>query len=284
MIKAVIYDLDNTLADTDEISYNAFKLAVRILHDAEVSESIISKIEKMYVNGISFEETLESFREKVPKNAYEVAKKTYLTNQNVSKVNPVDDDFFECLLDFGAGPQASSIGCAQAYLVTKGDFYTQRKKVHNSSFHTFFSPRYVYYVGKNETKEGAFKKIMKKRKCFPSEVLVVGDNIKREIRIGNELGMKTARFLHGRHSNEKYKNKLEKPNIEVNSIREIWEYVRDENSPDWKFMEENKSVLWDTYNSLFGYDEMKNWKSSDIKEINDGFGGLPVDALPSDFQ
>jgi putative hydrolase of the HAD superfamily len=286
MIKAIVFDLDNTLLNTDEISYRAYKSTIKILHETGISEDKLSRLNCEYRSGVSFTTALELVKDYIPHDTFKIAITTYLTKQNVSKIKPTDDNYFEILLSFMGGPQASPVGCAQPYLVTKGDFYTQRKKIHYDCIHTVFSPRSVYYIGKNESKEGAFREIMKKRKCLPSEVLVVGDNPEDEIKIGNMLGMRTMRYHFGRHSKTEPTDKLEIAERDVKSLEEVLEFVRNENMSEWKSLEACGFMPNGTLEfreDLFGYGECKNRKVSDIIKISDGFDGLPVDALPSDY-
>ncbi len=237
MIKAVIFDLDNTLLDTDKISDQAYQSSIEILNEAGIDKKILSKIEKAYRSGNSFTRVIESFNKHIRCDVSERAVRNYLANQNLSKIKPIDGNFVEYLLSFGAGPQSSPIGCAEPYLVTKGYSHKQREKVYRTFMIPIFGPKKIFYVGQNGTKEKAFEKILKKKKCLPSEILVVGDNIKEEIFAGNKLGMRTMRYCYGRHSKEESQNSLETAEKDAESLQEVFEFVRDENSPEWESLQ-----------------------------------------------
>jgi len=65
------------------------------------------------------------------------------------------------------------------------------------------------------------QKIFKKITGNEKEIIVVGDSIKDEIRIGNQLGFLTVRLKKGKFSLEIPRNKNEIPNFEISSINQL---------------------------------------------------------------
>ncbi len=58
-------------------------------------------------------------------------------------------------------------------------------------------------------------------RLFPEEILVVGDRIKREITIGNRLGMKTAWFKNGKFKDELPESKDEEPTYTLTKLEDV---------------------------------------------------------------
>ena len=71
----------------------------------------------------------------------------------------------------------------------------------------------IYFADRNNvlTKEAAFRKIQKRTKLKPAEILIVGDRPAREIRAGKELGMHTVRLHHGEFKSQEPVGPEEEP-------------------------------------------------------------------------
>ena len=85
------------------------------------------------------------------------------------------------------------------FIVSFGEPRIQRAKVKSLGLDREPSVEKIYYADRGNvlTKEAAFRKIQKKTRLKPEEILVVGDRPAREIRAGRELGMHTVRLRHG---------------------------------------------------------------------------------------
>lgn len=64
----------------------------------------------------------------------------------------------------------------------------------------------------------------------PKDVLVVGDRIKSEIRIGNELGADTVWFKHGKYSGVKPENYAEKPTHTIIRLQQLFDILTSDES------------------------------------------------------
>jgi len=71
------------------------------------------------------------------------------------------------------------------------------------------------------TKEAAFRKIQKKTRLKPEEILVVGDRPAREIRAGRELGMHTVRLRHGEFKAQMPTKPEEEPDYVIKNISQV---------------------------------------------------------------
>ena len=67
----------------------------------------------------------------------------------------------------------------------------------------------------------AFNNAAKALMLSPGEILVVGDRIREEITIGNELGMETTWLNHGRWTHETPFAPIEKPKHTIKKLSEI---------------------------------------------------------------
>ncbi|MCK5108028.1 MAG: uridine diphosphate-N-acetylglucosamine-binding protein YvcK, partial [Nanoarchaeota archaeon] len=84
-------------------------------------------------------------------------------------------------------------------------------------------------ISENLSKEDRFLGAMRSFNFKTDEILVVGDRIFSEIRVGNMLGMTTIRLIYGGYSTLKPKNGLETPDYEINKIPEILDLLEDIN-------------------------------------------------------
>jgi FMN phosphatase YigB (HAD superfamily) len=91
------------------------------------------------------------------------------------------------------------------FIVSFGEPKIQRAKVKALGLDREPSVEKIYYADRGNvlTKEAAFRKIQKRTGLAPEEILVIGDRPAREIRAGRELGMHTARLLHGEFKSQR---------------------------------------------------------------------------------
>ena len=110
----------------------------------------------------------------------------------------------------------------QSFLVTKGDFKFQNKKIDNLQIRSFFSK--IFVCQNDEDKKRCFQEIMLSNKN--EKVLIIGDRINSEIRWGNELGLTTIRFMRGKYKDLKPTNNYEKSNHEIYSFSELLDLLK----------------------------------------------------------
>jgi FMN phosphatase YigB (HAD superfamily) len=109
------------------------------------------------------------------------------------------------------------------FVVSFGEPRIQHAKVKALGLHREPSVEKVYFADRNNmlTKEAAFRKIQRRTKLTPGEILIVGDRAAREIRAGKELGMHTVRLLHGEFKSQKPIGPEEEPDYVIGKISEV---------------------------------------------------------------
>jgi FMN phosphatase YigB (HAD superfamily) len=109
------------------------------------------------------------------------------------------------------------------FIVSFGEPKIQHAKVKALGLDREPSVEKIYFADRNNvlTKEAAFRKIQKRTKLTPPEILIVGDRPAREIRAGKELGMHTARLLHGEFKLQDPVGPEEEPDHVIGKIAEV---------------------------------------------------------------
>ncbi|HEY2117466.1 MAG TPA: HAD family hydrolase [Candidatus Angelobacter sp.] len=109
------------------------------------------------------------------------------------------------------------------FIVSFGEPKTQRAKAKALGLDREPSIEKTYFADRNNvlTKEAAFRKIQKRTRLTPAEILVVGDRPAREIRAGKELGMHTARLRHGEFKSQMPMGSEEEPDYVIADISEV---------------------------------------------------------------
>jgi len=109
------------------------------------------------------------------------------------------------------------------FIVSFGEPKIQHAKVKALGLDREPSVEKIYYADRGNvlTKETAFRKIQKRTRLAPSEILIVGDRPAREIRAGRELGMHTVRLHHGEFKSQKPIGAEEKPDHVIENISEV---------------------------------------------------------------
>jgi FMN phosphatase YigB (HAD superfamily) len=109
------------------------------------------------------------------------------------------------------------------FIVSFGEPRIQHAKVKALGLDGEASIEKIYFADRNNvlTKEAAFRKIQKRTRLTSREILIVGDRPAREIRAGKELGMHTARLLHGEFKFQKPVGPEEQPDHVIGKISEV---------------------------------------------------------------
>jgi FMN phosphatase YigB (HAD superfamily) len=109
------------------------------------------------------------------------------------------------------------------FIVSFGEPKIQHAKVKALGLDCEPSVERIYYADRSNvlTKEAAFRKIQKRTRLTPSEILIVGDRPAREIRAGNELGMHTVRLRHGEFKSQMPVGPEEEPDYVIGNISEV---------------------------------------------------------------
>jgi FMN phosphatase YigB (HAD superfamily) len=221
-IRCVIFDLDDTL-------YDCLGQRVRVAHrhaaQAMADAGLNAGVEAVY------RVRMRAFRQD-PMLRYidgEVARHFGVENSEVLST-VAREAYFNCpvgklKLFPGSLPLLRFLAKrgVRNFIVSFGEPKIQRAKVKSLGLESEASVERIYYADRGNalTKEAAFRKIQKKTKLDPSQILVVGDRPMREIRAGRELGMHTVRLRHGEFKNQLPAGPEEKPDFVIKKISEV---------------------------------------------------------------
>ena len=109
------------------------------------------------------------------------------------------------------------------FVVTFGNPRTQRAKVRALRLDREPSLERIFYAdtGNIVTKEAVFRRILRRTRAAPENVLVVGDRPSGEIRAGNELGMRTVRIWRGEFASLEPLGPEEQAHFQVRNISQV---------------------------------------------------------------
>lgn len=83
-------------------------------------------------------------------------------------------------------------------VLTRGDFVYQRSKIHQLGLTEVIED--IYVASSVEEKKVLFKKIREEYSLSPKEVVMIGDRVDSEVKIGIEEGAQTIWFKHGKYT------------------------------------------------------------------------------------
>lgn len=226
MIKAVIFDLDNTLFDFMKMKRYAVESAVDAMTDAGLTipkEEMIKKIYDVYEKeGIEdqkiFDKTLETVMGQID---YKIlAAGIYGYRQSKAgglKLYPHVRLTLSELLKMGLKMVIlSDAPRMQAWL-----------RIYALQLADYFEDVIAYEdTGERKPSPKPFKKALEVLKLGPSEVLMVGDWIDRDMKGAKSVGIKT---VYARYGDTK-QNKDYHPDFEIADIFELVDIVKKENS------------------------------------------------------
>ena len=194
-IKAIIFDLDDTLYDcSGTLVLKSKKLAAKIISKAiKCSEAEALKLQ------LELEERLgpkADISRKIA-NLYNLPEE--FCEEISNTINTLEVEAAILFPDAMASiDELKRIGY-KLFLVTFGNRQMQEKKIKVLGLENVFDE--IIITDNPLGKEKCFKEILIKYNLEPEQVLCVGDKIKDEIEVGKKLGMSTALMKHGRHYN-----------------------------------------------------------------------------------
>jgi len=215
-IKAVIFDLDETLSDNEELTELAVRQSVQAMIDKGLNCTLEQGIKRLkeIIEKNPLDKKIEKLAEFFGPASQEIIEAGIWKYSNADfenlKTYPETIETLERLKNK-----------MKLFLVTIGYDEQQDKKINSLGIRKYFEKIIIC-----REKENEFKKILKRFNFCSEEVLVVGDKINKEIKDGNKLGMKTARILKGKYSTIQPKDELEKPHYTISSLSEILDIIK----------------------------------------------------------
>lgn len=200
-IKAIIFDLDDTLYDcSGTLVLKGRKRAAKI-----ISGTINCSEKKALELQLKLEEKLgpktDIYREIA--NLYNLSDKFY--KEVSSTVNALDIKDITLFPDVNTSISKLKRVGYKLILVTAGDRDLQERKIKALGLERAFDE--IIITDNSSGKEKCFREILIKYDLKPEQVFCVGDKIKDEIEVGENMGMLTALMKHGRYYNF-YKSKI----------------------------------------------------------------------------
>ena len=106
-------------------------------------------------------------------------------------------------------------------LLTAGHHRRQEAKITRLGLADQFDETVVNDLDRGALMSECVRYFLRKYNLHPAEVLIVGDRLAAEIRVGNELGMATAQMRHGRFSLATPRDQLEVPDYRIRRIFQV---------------------------------------------------------------
>ena len=126
----------------------------------------------------------------------------------------------------GATAMLAGLGRSHSlFLVTSGDPKTQQQKVSLLGLEPYFDA--LYYVNRkpDQTKLKTIRQLLEGHGLSPSQGLVIGDRLDREIRAANELGIHSCHVRHGEFYHLKPTGPEEIPTYQITHILQLKELL-----------------------------------------------------------
>ncbi len=225
MIKAVIFDLDDTLFDCSGLLVNN---ARRRASNALIKAGVNATEQELMKEQKELNEKNPTF------NVFElIALKYSKENEKEDLVKKAleaynSDSVEEIFLFSGAKELLKELkqNKIKLILITSGITSRQQKKIDLLNLRPLMDAVFIHDLETGPEKETFFEEVLERFNLKPEEVVSVGDRIHSEILIANRLGMNSVRLLHGRFSKVKPKNVLEEADYSINSISELLQAIK----------------------------------------------------------
>ena len=224
LIRCVIFDLDDTL-------YDCFGQRVRVTHryaaQAMVAAGLKADVKSVY------RARMRAFRQDPMLRYIDAEVTRHFGAENPEEISRIAREaYFNCpvgklTLFPGSLPLLHFLAKrgVRNFIVSFGEPRIQHAKVKSLGLEGEPSVEKIYFADRNNvlTKEAAFRKIQKRTRLTPGEILIVGDRPAREIRAGKELGMHTIRVRHGEFKAQMPVGLEEEPDYVIANISEVRE-------------------------------------------------------------
>ena len=213
-IKAVIFDLDETLYDGDELTQIGLSQAVKAMIGKGLNCNLDEGRKK--INAIIKENPLKDkfielamFFGPLNDDIIEIGRDTYWNSDfDELKIYPEGFELLESIKNN-----------FKNILITQGTSMQQNKKIDSLKIRDYFDHILIPKIGE---KKNCFLELLKNLNINPEEILVVGDRIDNEIKIGNELGMKTVRLVRGKYRFLEPRTQNENPDFQIKNLKGLF--------------------------------------------------------------
>ena len=217
-IRAVIFDLDDTLYDCTGLLVEAARLrAAKAMVEAGLP----------CTPGEAYRRQLELEAQFGPRSrVFERLAHSYgLGNEAVRRAreayNSDEVDDIEPFPDVVPTLQELRRRGIRLFLVTDGVHRRQEAKVRILGLEGLFDAVVINDAERGALLEECYEQLLRDHDLQPDEVLAVGDRLHAEIKAANTLGIITCRMLHGRYSGLQPRGELEEPVYRIERIAQL---------------------------------------------------------------
>ncbi len=219
MIKAIAFDLDDTLIDTTHLlvpmaSQAAYQAMA--LKGLQTSFEIFENERRQGALSMKHVDIFQSIAQKYssqPSGEIAEAGITTFYNPPLPTHIPLLPGALENL-EYLKGKYA-------LFLVTSGAIPTQKQKAQATNAEHYFQKSYFLDGFKKERKRSAFQNILETLSLEPQELLAIGNRLSQEIHDAKELGCTTCYFKYGEHVGEIARNSFELPDYTIEKHSEM---------------------------------------------------------------
>ena len=199
-IKAIIFDLDDTLYDcTGMLLDGARRRAADAMVEAglpgsarEAYQMQVDLAEQRGPNYLVFDEIAR--RHGLDRGFVAAALRAY----NSEEVGDI-----ELFGDVGPTLERLRLAGYRLFLVTTGLYARQEHKVEALGLRRYFTDVIINDLERGTPLEDCYRDLLTRYHLRPTEVAVVGDRVLEELDLGHRLGMTTVQMCHGRFRDER---------------------------------------------------------------------------------
>ncbi|MEK7449092.1 MAG: TIGR02253 family HAD-type hydrolase [Planctomycetota bacterium] len=232
-LKAVLFDIDDTLYSTSEFAARArrnsvsamIKTGLRLPHPLVMKE-LVEVINEFSSN---YEHHFDKLLLRLPRNSYRTVNPIVLV---ASAVIAYHETKFKELVPFADVPSVLK-KIAQTRLtlgiISAGLEIKQSEKLIRLKLYKFFHPKAIFIsdqIGINKPNPKLYRRVCADLKINPSQVMYIGDNPVSDIDPANQIGMITVLVRRkGKHYQEAG---LSRPDYVINNFQELWTILKKE--------------------------------------------------------